>query len=138
LYSFYYDNGKRKTGEDLYIAEQLAIYHDTLYGGKDGKKIHFQKDRKAWLTALKKELLICGGQEALNVFGNEDFESLEEYIKESSTFNKSRWNTWNERNSKFQFISNGIEDEKGREGTLINDQIMREFGDDKPYYGPEE
>lgn len=138
LYSFYYDNGKRKTGEDLYIAEQLAKYRDTLYGGKDGKKMHFQKDRKAWIKALKKELFICGGQEAVDVFGNEDFESLEEYINNSLTFNSKRWNTWNERNSKFQFISNGIEDENGREGTIINDRIMQEFGEDKPYYGPEE
>jgi hypothetical protein len=53
------------------------------------------------LKALRRELVVCGGQEALDVFGDEDFESLEKYIENSETFDKKRWNKWNERNSKF-------------------------------------
>jgi len=77
----------------------------------------------------------CGGQEAVDAFGNEDFEELDKYIDSHPEFNIKRWRKWNERNSKFQFISNGDEDGKG---TLINDDVMREYGEEKPYYGPEE
>ena len=138
LYSLFYDNGRKKTGEDLYIAQELQKYYDRLYGSKENRKVRFEKDRAAWMRALKKELFECGGQSAVDAFGREDFESLEEYIANATDFNLKRWKKWNERNSKFQFISSGEVDEEGRDISLVNAQIMREYGEDKPYYGEEE
>lgn len=111
--------GHLKCDAELEIAREIDEYYKQLY--PDGST-QMEQDWQSWEEARNAVFEECGGQV--------------EYDKmsrgEEHSFNKKKWDKWNTRNSKLEFIK----DIDGK--PLVFKQILFDLNEAKPYYGEEE
>lgn len=129
LRNIYDEFGNKKTGIDLEDALALRQYYEKIY--KDHPT--FEKDVRGWETAKIKYLEYCGGADAVAAYRDGGYQKLDEYISSHKGFKLDAWNTWNKRNSRFQFKM----DSDGKT-PLVMKEIESRFGGPRIYYGERE
>lgn len=129
LRNVYDEFGYKKTGVDLEDALALQEYYKKVYG----ENPKFEKDVAGWEAAKVKYLEYCGGPDAVAAYREGGYQKLDEYINSHRDFKLDEWNTWNKRNSRFQFKM----DSDGKT-PLVMKEIERRFGGPRIYYSERE
>lgn len=114
--------GNEKCDAEKRIAKEIDEYYKEIYGDTSDA---LKKDHQSWKDQRQKIFEECGGIGSVDDFDKSG-------AKFPDGFNKAKWNKWNSRNSKLEFIL----DIDGR--PLVFKQIEYDFGQSKPFYGDEE